>query len=244
MRKTLKVMICSTLACSTCRCPQTSRTKRSPALTPPRPCSTKSWRPPTRDPHRICCDKAYCVAIIPGAKRAGFIFGGKYGQGCHHLQDGQRLERPSTIRIEGGSFGLQIGAGETDVVMVVMNKSGADQLMSSKFTLGGEAAGMAGPVGRATQAETDAAMKAKILTYSRARGVFGGLTLDGSTLRPDNGDNQKIYGKEVEHKTILTGGVPVPLAAKPLLADIRKYSGWPATATKKASTTKTAAPKK
>jgi lipid-binding SYLF domain-containing protein len=181
-------------------------------------------------------EKAYCVVIVPGAKRAGFIVGGKYGKGVITCKTPKAWSGPSTIRMEGGSFGLQIGAGETDVIMVVMNKSGAERLMSSKFTLGGEAAAMAGPVGRASQAETDAGMKAEILTYSRARGVFGGLTLNGSTLRPDNDDNKLIYGKEVEHKTILSGGVPIPKAAVPLLLDIRKYSGWPAVAGKKKST--------
>jgi SH3 domain-containing YSC84-like protein 1 len=186
--------------------------------------------------------KAYCVVIVPGAKRAGFIFGGQYGKGVVSCRTPKAWSGPSTIRIEGGSFGLQIGAGETDVILVVMNKGGAERLMSTKFTLGGDASAMAGPVGRSSTAQTDAGMKAEILSYSRARGVFGGLTINGSTLRPDNDDNKVIYGSEVGHKDILMGKVPAPKSAWPLLADIRRHTGWPAAAAKK--TTKKAAPAK
>ena len=190
-------------------------------------------------PHDLLA-KAYCVAIIPGAKRAGFVFGGQYGKGVVSCRTPVAWSGPSTIRIEGGSFGLQIGAGETDVILVIMNKGGAERLMSTKFTLGGDASAMAGPVGRSSTAQTDVGMKAEILSYSRARGVFGGLTIDGSTLRPDNDDNKVIYGKEVEHKEILMGQVAAPRSSFPLLVDYRKYTGWPAAkkATKKAAPAK------
>jgi lipid-binding SYLF domain-containing protein len=128
------------------------------------------------------------------------------------------------VKVEGGSFGLQIGGGETDVVMMVMNETGANKLMKSEFTLGGEGAVMAGPVGRAASAETDAYMRAEILSYSRSRGLFAGVALKGSTLRSDDSDNKKIYGKEVRHEDILRGRVPAPAIAKSLIDTVSSYS--------------------
>src|SRR4030095_9109078 len=134
---------------------------------------------------RDLLEKAHCIVIVPAVKRAGFIVGGQYGVGdalCR--QPGHAgWTGPSTVKVEGGSFGLQIGGGETDVVMVVMNESGAKKLMKSEFTLGGEGAVMAGPGGRANTAETDAYFRAEILSYSRSRGLFAGVALKGSTLR-------------------------------------------------------------
>jgi lipid-binding SYLF domain-containing protein len=170
--------------------------------------------------------KAHCVVIVPGAKRAGFVFGGQYGVGiatCRQAQ-GAGWTAPSTVKVEGGSFGAQIGGGETDIVMLVMNEAGAEKLMKSKFTLGGEGAVMAGPVGRATSAETDAMLHAEIISYSRSRGLFAGVALKGSTLRVEDNSNKEIYGKEVKHEDILHGQVPATAAAKPLLEDLNKYS--------------------
>src|SRR4030095_14177201 len=129
-----------------------------------------------------------------------------------------------TVKVEGGSFGLQIGGGETDLIMMVMNDSGANKLMKSQFTLGGEGAVMAGPVGRSATAETDALLHAEILSYSRSRGLFAGVALKGSTLRPVDNSNKEIYGKEVKHEDILHGRVPVPASAKPLIDTLTKYS--------------------
>jgi len=170
--------------------------------------------------------KANCVVIVPGLKKGGFIVGGQYGVGvasCRN-QQGAGWTGPSTVRLEGGSFGLQIGGGETDVIMLVMNKTGSDKLMKSKFTLGGEGSAMAGPVGRSATAQTDAYMRAEILSYSRSRGAFAGVTLNGSTIRPDDGDNKQLYGKEVKHEEILQGRVPAPASATELISVITKYS--------------------
>ena len=169
---------------------------------------------------------AHCIAIIPGAKRAGFIVGGQYGVGVAQCRNpkGAGWTGPSTVRIEGGSFGLQIGGGETDIVFLVMNDDGARELMKSEFTLGGEAGAMAGPVGRTVTAETDAFMHAKILSYSRSRGIFGGIALKGSTLRSDDDANRVIYGKSVRHEDILQGKVPGPASAKGLVAQLNRYS--------------------
>jgi lipid-binding SYLF domain-containing protein len=131
---------------------------------------------------------------------------------------------PSTIRIEGGNIGLQIGVGETDVIFVVMNKTGEDGLLKDKFTIGAGASAMAGPVGRSTDAATDAMMRAEILAYSRSRGIFAGVTLDGATLRPDNDDNHKMYGLDATPVEILRGNVQPPAAADALYAELNRYA--------------------
>ncbi len=171
-------------------------------------------------------EKAHCLVIVPSLKRAGFIVGAQYGVGVATCRqpNGAGWTGPSTIRMEGGSIGLQIGGGETDVVMMVMNQAGAAKLMKSEFTLGGEGAVMAGPVGRAASAETDAYMRAEILSYSRSRGVFAGVAIKGSTLRSDDSDNKALYGRAVTHEQILGGKVKTPAAAIPLLTVIRRYS--------------------
>jgi len=176
-------------------------------------------------------EHAECIGIVPGLKRAGFIVGAKYGKGVLVCRTtGGHWSAPSTIRVEGGSVGLQIGAGETDLVFVVKNKRGAEKLMQDKFTFGGDASAMGGPVGRTAQAQTDAQLHAEILSYSRARGVFAGISLEGSTLRPDNDDNRTIYGKEVSQKEILTGGIRPPADAKALYSMLRRYSTPPRSA--------------
>jgi SH3 domain-containing YSC84-like protein 1 len=157
-------------------------------------------------PHDLL-QKAQCVGIVPNLKRAGFVIGGQYGKGvvtCR-VPEHEGWSGVSTVRVEGGSIGLQIGAGETDLVFVVMNESGMNRLMKDKFTVGGDASVMAGTIGRSAEANTDAFMKAEILAYSRSRGVFGGVTLAGATLRPDNDDNAKIYGRPVTQEDILHG---------------------------------------
>lgn len=173
--------------------------------------------------------KAQCAIIIPGSKRAGFIFGGKYGRGfavCR-MPNGQGWTAPVGVRLEGGSFGLQIGGAEVDIVMLVMNQSGMERLLSSKFTIGADATGAAGPVGRSTSAQTDATMRAEILSWSRSRGVFGGLTLQGTTMREDRSVDQALYGGGVDRKEVLRGKRNVPPAAQELISLLNKYAGFP-----------------
>jgi lipid-binding SYLF domain-containing protein len=169
-------------------------------------------------------EKANCVAIVPGLKRAGFIIGGQYGKGVLTCRSTAGWTAPSTIRIEGGSIGLQIGAGETDVVLVVMNERGKQKLLQDKFTVGGDASVMGGPVGRSAKAATDAQLHAEILSYSRARGVFAGVSLEGATLRPDTDDNEKVYGRKISQSEILDGKVQPTAAARPLLTELSRYS--------------------
>jgi SH3 domain-containing YSC84-like protein 1 len=164
-------------------------------------------------------DKANCVVIVPNMKRAGFIFGAKYGRGfamCRH-RGGAGWTAPAAMRIEGGSFGLQIGGTENDLVLLVMNDQGMKHLLEDKFTLGTEATAAAGPVGRDATAQTDAQMHAEMLSYSRARGIFGGLTLEGATLRPDQEANREIYGKDMSNRAILTSEVKAPPVADKLM---------------------------
>ncbi len=171
-------------------------------------------------------DKADCVAIIPGMKKGGFIVGGRYGRGavsCRN-KDQTAWEAPVMLALEGGSVGLQIGASSTDVVLLIMERSGLDSLMKDKVTLGGDASVAGGPVGRSATAQTDAMMKAKILSYSRSQGVFAGLELAGSTLRPDKDDNKALYGKPIEAKDILIGKPTIPSAAQPVIEALTKYS--------------------
>jgi SH3 domain-containing YSC84-like protein 1 len=171
-------------------------------------------------------NKAECVVVVPGLKKGAFIVGGKYGKGflsCRK-KDGVGWSAPGAIRVEGGSVGFQIGGTETDVFMLVMNMKGMDRLLSTKFTLGGDASVAAGPVGRTAQAETDAALTAEILTWSRSRGLFAGISLSGATLREDSDWNQDLYGKKVTNREIVTSGIAPPAAAASLMTELNRYS--------------------
>jgi SH3 domain-containing YSC84-like protein 1 len=171
-------------------------------------------------------EKAQCVGVVPDLKRAGFVLGAKYGKGIVVCREpnGRGWSAPSTVRIEGGSIGLQIGAGETDVVFIVMNKRGMDKLMEDKFTIGADVSAMAGPVGRSAEAKTDALLHAEILAYSRSRGIFAGVSLEGATLRPDREDNREIYGQELSQREILTGRMRPPASADALYAELNRYA--------------------
>jgi SH3 domain-containing YSC84-like protein 1 len=172
--------------------------------------------------------KASCAVIVPGMKKGGFIVAAKYGRGfaiCRQ-KNGKGWTAPAAVRVEGGSFGFQIGGSETDLVMLVMSEKGMERLLSTKFTLGGDATVAAGPVGRESTAQTDPSMRADILSWSRSRGVFGGIALDGATLRPDSDANKGLYsGRDVDNREILSGKVPVPPSAKGLLSTLSRYSG-------------------
>ncbi len=171
-------------------------------------------------------DKAHCVVIVPDLKTGAFIVGGKYGKGyvsCRN-KTGPGWSAPGTVRIEGGSVGFQIGGSSTDLIMLVMTERGADKLLASKFTLGAEGSAAAGPVGRTATAQTDAQMHADILSWSRSRGLFAGISLQGATLRQDLDDNTTLYGKQLENREIVTTGVSAPAAAGRLLTLLNQYS--------------------
>ncbi|MBV9085383.1 MAG: lipid-binding SYLF domain-containing protein [Alphaproteobacteria bacterium] len=168
--------------------------------------------------------KADGIIIVPGLKRAGFVVGGQYGKGVFvaRLPNG-RWSAPSTVRIEGGSFGAQIGAGETDLIMLAMNEDAVKQLMKMGVKIGGDVMAAAGPLGREAGAATTPIPTSGLLAYSRARGVFAGATVNGSTMRSDDDDNAAIYGRRVDQSDILTGKVKPTPAAQPLLAALRRY---------------------
>jgi lipid-binding SYLF domain-containing protein len=165
-------------------------------------------------PHDLL-DKAKCVVVIPGMKKAGFIFGAKYGSGFAVCRRPGNVgwSAPAAMRVEGGSVGFQIGLSETDIVLLVMNDGGMKHLLSDKFTLGGEATAAAGPVGRDAAAQTDAMMNAEMLSYSRARGLFAGISLEGATLRPDEDADRELYGHPATNREILTGNFKTPAVA-------------------------------
>jgi lipid-binding SYLF domain-containing protein len=163
-------------------------------------------------------DKCECVGIVPGLKKAGLGLGGKYGKGLVMCRKPDRSwTAPSFITIEGGSIGFQIGFTQIDVVMLMMNRRGVEKLIGDKFTVGADASAAAGPVGRQTSAQTNIRLDAEILTYSRAKGLFAGVSLDGATLRADKDDNRDFYGKDIDARAILLdGSVPMPAEARAL----------------------------
>jgi lipid-binding SYLF domain-containing protein len=168
-------------------------------------------------------DKADCVVVFPSVLKAAFIVGGSYGRGAMSCRKGENFNGswgpPSMMALEGGSFGLQIGGQATDFVLLVMNDRGASGILASKVKLGGDASVAAGPVGRDASAETDASLRAEILSYSRARGVFAGISLEGSTVRPDGDANERIYGKKIPAKDIvLRDAAPVPPSAQQMMS--------------------------
>jgi lipid-binding SYLF domain-containing protein len=170
-------------------------------------------------------DKAQCVVVVPGLKKAAIGIGGQYGRGfetCRKASGGWGA--PAAVKMEGGSVGLQLGAQSTDVILLVMNKRGMDKLLSDKFTIGVDAAAAAGPVGRNARADTDAALHAEILSWSRSRGAFAGVSLQGATLRPDKEENQKLYGRAISNQEIIQQNVNAPPAASGLIAALNKVS--------------------
>jgi len=168
-------------------------------------------------------EKANGIIIVPGLKRAGFVVGGEYGKGVFVVRTAKGWSAPSTIRVEGGSIGLQIGAGETDLILLAMNQEAVTQLMKTGVKIGGDIMGAAGPIGRQAEADTTAIPSGGLLAYSRARGIFAGIDLKGTTLRSDDNDNMQIYGRRVDQSDILSGKIRPTAAAQPLLSVLRRY---------------------
>jgi lipid-binding SYLF domain-containing protein len=171
-------------------------------------------------------NKASCVVVIPNLKKGGFIVGGEYGAGFFSCRksSGVGWSAPGCIKMTGGKFGLLIGGAETDVIMLVMNQDGMQHLLSDKFQLGGEASAAGGPVGRSASAMTDAMMHAQILTYSRSRGIFGGLDLAGSAVTQDTDANRALYGRDISNKEIVNGHVTVPAPAESFVHTLNQLS--------------------
>ena len=167
--------------------------------------------------------KAQCIVVVPGLVKGAFLFGGKYGRGfasCRRAKGG--WSSPAAIAIEGGSFGPQLGGSSTDLIMLVMNPLGMKRLLGDKFTLGGEVSVVAGPTGQSASANTDLLMTAEMISYSRAKGLFVGISLEGATLRPDGGENKKLYGHEITNVEILSGKILPPRGARAFVAELNK----------------------
>lgn len=174
-------------------------------------------------------DKADCVVVLPSVLKGAFVVGASYGRGVMTCRTGENMRgpwgAPTMMALEGGSFGIQAGGQATDFVLLLMSERSASSILTSKVKIGGDASAAAGPVGRNASAETDVTFRAEILTYSRARGLFAGISLAGSTLRPDNGGNQALYGKKISAKDIvLKGAVPPPPSAQPLIQTLNAHS--------------------
>lgn len=166
---------------------------------------------------------ASCVVVIPGFKKGAFTVGIQYGQGVATCRTGKGWSSPVFVRLEGGSFGLQLGGQSTDLVLVAMNQNGLQSMLRSKFKIGGDAAASAGPVGRNAQAATDVVLKAEFLTYSRSKGLFAGIDLDGTVLSQNAGDTRSFYGADVPFETVLKGNQVTPPAARPFVHTVAKY---------------------
>jgi len=166
---------------------------------------------------------ASCVVVIPHYKKGAFIVGAQYGKGVATCRTGRGWSAPVFVRLEGGSFGWQIGGQSTDLILVAMNERGLQHMLGSKFKLGADAAASAGPVGRNAQASTDASLHAEFLTYSRSRGLFAGLDLDGTVLSQDGDDMREFYGTNIPYEHVLKGSVPTPQDARPFVRTVARY---------------------
>jgi lipid-binding SYLF domain-containing protein len=173
-------------------------------------------------PHDLL-EKAKCVAIIPGTKKFAFVWGGNYGRGVATCRTSAGWSAPMFIAIEGGSFGFQIGGSSTDIVLLFMNRHALESLLGDKFKLGGDATVAAGPVGRAASAGTDVRLDAEILSYSRAKGIFAGISLEGTVVMADKTGDSSMYGHEVDRHEILNGTIPVPPSARRLISKLSRY---------------------
>jgi len=181
---------------------------------------------PDRSIPQDLLNKSQCIVLVPGLKKGGFILAAKYGRGFAACRrpSGEGWGPPGAVRVEGGSVGFQAGVSSTDLVLLVMNERGMKKLLRSKFTLGADASVAGGPVGRDATAQTDAMMTAEILSWSRSKGLFAGVSLDGATLRNDLDVNREMYGKPWGNKAVLTSGLPIPAGAHKLIGILNKYS--------------------
>ena len=224
MKRRFTVMLCVCLTL-----PLVAQQKEQERLRESYTVMTEILGTPDKGIPRDLLNKAECVVVFPSVKKAAFVVGASYGRGVMTCRSGENFRGPWTapamFAIEGGSFGFQIGGEATDFVLLIMNEQGAKSVMSSKVKIGGDASAAAGPVGRTTSAETDIVMRAEILSWSRARGIFAGVSLTGSTLRSDDSANKNLYGKELNAKQIiLLREAGTPSAGKQLIALLDQFA--------------------
>lgn len=216
----LLLLLVSTAALAADRSDEVKRLKRATEV------FQEMMKTPDKGIPQDLLNKAECIAVVPGLKKGGLGLGGKYGKGLVMCRKKDRSwTAPSFLTIEGGSVGLQIGFEQIDVVMLIMNRNGIDKLIGDKFTIGADASAAAGPVGRQAAAQTNIRLDAEILTYSRAKGLFAGVSLDGATLRQDKDNNRDFYGKDIDaRKILLEGTVEMPPEARPLASALSRQS--------------------
>jgi lipid-binding SYLF domain-containing protein len=178
---------------------------------------------PDRGIPRDLIEKAQCVVVVPGLKKAAFVVGADYGKGYAVCRHAGGWSGPAAIKFSGGSFGPQIGVESTDIVLLVMDRKGMENLAKDKFTIGADASAAAGPVGRTTAADTDASLHAEILSWSRAHGAFAGVSLDGTIVSKDGGEDRRLYGTEVTNRGVIMGEVPPPAVASVLTSVLAQY---------------------
>lgn len=178
---------------------------------------------PDRGVPRDLLEKAQCVIIIPGLKKAAFVFGADYGKGYALCRHQRGWSGPAALTVGGGSFGAQIGVESTDLIMLVMNRHGMERIAADKFTIGADVSAAAGPVGRQTGAHTDISMNAELLTWSRVHGLFAGISLDGTVVKKDGGEDRRVYGREVTNREVLFARVRRPAVARVLIVELDRF---------------------
>ena len=181
---------------------------------------------PDRAIPRNLLERAQCIVIVPGMKKAAFLIGGEYGRGFASCRTPGSWSAPAPVRLTGGSFGVQLGADSTDIILLLMTQHGMERLLSDKFSIGADLAAAAGPVGRDAKADTDILLKAEILSWSRTRGAFAGVSLNGTVVEPDRSEAIKLYGRPWSNREIIRGGISTPEGAK-ILTDVLASDIYP-----------------
>lgn len=221
MKRTFYVVLCVLAMCGFAMAGETAADRSQSAAT----VLNEIMAAPDKGIPQEILGSAKCIAVVPSLLKGGFIVGGAHGRGMATCRTESGWSAPAPFAMTGGSFGLQIGGQAVDLVMTVMNDRGMQALLSSKFKLGADASAAAGPVGRHAEGSTDWKMRAEVLTYSRARGLFAGITVNGSTVTQDENATRELYGRMVPFKTILTGAVPTPQGGEPFVGAVRKATG-------------------
>ncbi|MGC9197340.1 MAG: lipid-binding SYLF domain-containing protein [Acidobacteriaceae bacterium] len=222
MRKIIGV-VCSLAMCGSLVSAQTSMNKLTDRLTAAKSVLQEIMATPDRSVPESILAGAACVVVIPAYKKGAFVFGAQYGQGAATCRTPRGWSAPVFVKLEGGSFGWQIGGQSTDLVLVAMNQNGLQDMLKNKFKLGGDASAAAGPVGRNAEASTDWKMNAEFLTYSRAKGLFAGIDLSGTVLSQNEDDTRTEYGSNIPFGQILKGNVPTPANARPFVSTVARY---------------------
>ncbi len=225
MKQVAAVMAALALTVGTCQVSfaETDKAKLNERLTNARAVIEEVMGTPDKAIPQSILAGASCVVVIPSFKKGAFVVGGQYGQGVATCRTPKGWSAPVFVQLAGGSFGFQIGGQSTDLVLVAMNQNGLQDMLKNKFKIGGDAAAAAGPVGRNAQAGTDWKLNAEFLTYSRSKGLFAGIDLDGTVLSQNEDDTRTIYGSNVPFKSVLGGEVPTPPEARPFVRSIAKY---------------------